>query len=279
METSDVGVFPGRGLLDLWRQMDPPFDGFDRTLLGADFAAELETASELWFACGYRPGIAAYLNFFLLRDLITIHEEAVPSRFATFRSMARSFYETDLFVRDVTDSGARPTGGISAASVRRELSEIMARHQALSIPGWAMTYFGFSLLETVEKEFPALDTERKRRHLAYLAKSFRIMGIHFSDRRDLMERFSRSLEAASCGETPYLERHARNILLLGEMVGVSSAHENISFMLSDAARPLFGKIYPRVRPGLARRLAARAAGHLLMKRAVGTPRKAVPAEE
>src|SRR5262249_4795208 len=57
--------------LDLYRQFDPPFERFGRSMLGAQFAAELDLVSRLWFRCGYRPGIGAYLNFFLLRDFIT----------------------------------------------------------------------------------------------------------------------------------------------------------------------------------------------------------------
>ena len=56
---------------------------------------------------GHRPGIGAYLNFFLLRDFIVTHDTAHPPRFKSFRSMADSFYQTDLFIREVTDSGRK----------------------------------------------------------------------------------------------------------------------------------------------------------------------------
>lgn len=92
---------------DLYRGLDPPYATFDNSMLGPTFPAELDLVSRLWFQCGYRPGIAAYLNFFLLRDFITTHDTNYPPRFKTFKSMATSFYQTDLFIRDVTDSGAQ----------------------------------------------------------------------------------------------------------------------------------------------------------------------------
>ncbi len=131
--------------------MDPPYRDFQRSDLGHDFAEQLKLVSRLWFACGYRPGIAAYLNFFLLEAFIVKHDSAFPPRFATFKSMADSFYRTDLFIRDVTDSGVHPTGGISSEMVRKTLKDLMARHQAIEIPGWMMTHFGLSLLESVER--------------------------------------------------------------------------------------------------------------------------------
>src|SRR6187455_1222054 len=120
--------------LDLYRGFDPPFEKFERQMLGAEFAAELDLVSRLWFCCGYRPGIGAYLNFFLLRDFITTHDTNYPPRFKTFKAMATSFYKTDLFIRDVTDSGAAPTGGISNAKVREMLRQIQQRHQKVKIP-------------------------------------------------------------------------------------------------------------------------------------------------
>lgn len=82
---------------------------------------ELRTTSSLWFRSGYAPGIGAYLNFFILKDFIQTHDHAYPARFMTFRSMAESFYRTDLFIREVTDSGPHPTGGISNPAVRQTL--------------------------------------------------------------------------------------------------------------------------------------------------------------
>jgi hypothetical protein len=151
--------------LDLHRQLDPPYEGFDNSMLGPAFPAELELVSRLWFRCGYRPGIGAYLNFFLLRDFILTHDTSYAPRFASFRSMAKSFYETDLFIRDVTDSGAKPTGGISSAEVRGLLRQIRERHQRVRIPSWMQTYFGFTC-PNVETQCAA-QRPGQRLHLAY----------------------------------------------------------------------------------------------------------------
>jgi len=262
---------------ELFRQFDSPYGRFDNSMLGAEFADELETVSRFWFACGYRPGIGAYLNFFLLRDFIVTHDTAHPPRFKSFRSMADSFYQTDLFIREVTDSGRKPSGGISSERVRAVLKSIMKRHQRLSIPIWMTTHFGFSLLENVERECGQLSPNEKRLHLAYMTKTYRIMGVPFSEDRAALQRFSRSIEKQQAGLSPNVEKHARNILFLGEMVGVSSRYEVISAMLSDATRKVFEGIHGKVRPAFPQRVWARLLGRVLMKQAVGQPRKAVPA--
>ncbi|MGH7319824.1 MAG: hypothetical protein ACRELA_09420 [Candidatus Rokuibacteriota bacterium] len=76
--------------LSLARELSPPLERFDDAALGDRFADELALVSRLWFACGYRPGIAAYLNFFLLREFIVTHDRVHPARFRSFRSMAAS---------------------------------------------------------------------------------------------------------------------------------------------------------------------------------------------
>jgi len=127
MSTSDTGARPK--YLELFEKFEAPFsDGFDDAIFRGNFAEELKTASRLWFRTGYGQGIAAYLNFFLLKDFIVTHDEARPSRFAAFKPMAESFYQIDLFVRDITDSGKEPTGGISNPKVRKQLADIMARN-------------------------------------------------------------------------------------------------------------------------------------------------------
>ena len=201
----------------IYQLLDPPYGPFDNAMLGAQFALELASVSRLWLACGYRPGIAAYLNLFLLRDFILSHDAAFPPRFQSFRSMARSFYRTDLFVRDMTDSGRRPMGGISSQTVRATLHGIMRRHQRIAIPHWMMRYFGFRLLEMVEKEHGGLTAEGKQRHLSYMTRTYRIMGLAFSERRARMEQFSREVEARHAGISPHLGKHARHILFLGRI--------------------------------------------------------------
>jgi hypothetical protein len=264
--------------LDLYRSFDPPYEHFDNAMLGPQFPAELDLVSRLWFRCGYRPGIGAYLNFFLLRDFITTHDTNFPPRFRSFRSMADSFYQTDLFIREVTDSGAAPSGGISSAKVREQLQQIQRRHTKIRIPAWMQTYFGFSLLENVEKQCAPLSDEEKRLHLAYMAKTYRIMGIRFSEDRPQLERFARLIEQEQASLTQHVPKHSRHILRIGEMIGVSSKRESILPMLPSTTRAVFEPIYETVRPGPLRTLWCRLLGRLLLPKAVGEPRRAVPVE-
>jgi len=263
--------------LDLFRKFDLSYERFDRSLLGAEFAAELDLVSRLWFRCGYRPGIGAYLNFFLLRDFITTHDTNYPPRFRSMGAMSTSFYQTDLFIRDVTDSGAKPTGGISGANVRESLKAIQRRHERVRIPQWMQSYFGFSLLENVEKQCAPLTDDEKRLHLSYMAKTYRLMGFPFSDRRALMEEFARTVEDEQAAFTENVPRHARHILRIGEMIGVSSDEGSILAMLPPRTRAVFEPLYPEARPGPVRRAWCRLLGKLLLPKAVGEPRKAVPA--
>jgi len=262
--------------LDLYRQFDPPFERFDRAMLGRNFAAELALVSRLWFRCGYRPGIGAYLNFFLLRDFITTHDGNFPPRFRSLRSMAESFYRTDLFIRDVTDSGVNPTGGISSAKVREMLRAIQERHVKVKIPPWMQTYFGWSLLENVEKQCAPLSEEERRLHLAYMSKAFRVMGLRFSEDRAALERFARAVEAEQAALSDNAPKHARHILRIGEMIGVSSRADSILPMLPPATRSVFEPLYAKVRPGALRALWCRILGRLAMPKAIGVPRAAVP---
>ena len=264
------------GYLELFQKFDPPVESFDSSLLGPEFPAELDLVSRLWFRCGYRPGIGAYLNFFLLRDFITTHDTNYPPRFKTFKAMATSFYMTDLFIRDVTDSGATPTGGISNPNVRETLRQIQERHRRVRIPPWMQTYFGFSLLENVEKQCAPMTGEDQRLHLAYMSKTYRIMGLPFSQNRADLERFSREIEAEQAAVTENVPRHAANILRLGEMIEVSSSAESILPMLPPKTRAVFEPLHPKLRPGPLRRAWSRLLGRLLIPKVVGAPRGAVP---
>ena len=265
--------------LEIYRRFDPPYEKFDRSLLGREFPAELDLVSRLWFRCGYRPGIGAYLNFFLLRDFIATHDGNFPPRFASMRSMAESFYRTDLFIRDITDSGVQATGGISSAKVRGTLQEIQKRHVNVKIPPWMQTYFGFSLLENVEKQCAPLTDEEKRLHLAYMAKAYRVMGLRFSEDRALLERFARAIEVEQAANTENVAKHSRHILRIGEMIGVASTPESILPMLPAHTRSVFEPLYAKVRPSAPRRLWCRILGKLVMPKAIGAPRKAVPVAE
>ena len=260
--------------LDDYKRMDPPIHEFEPSQLGTDFPRELELVSRLYVSCGYQLGIAAYLNFMLLKHFIITHDTSYPPRFKSFHSMANTFYQSDLFLRDVTDSGKKPTGGISNPKVRAGLKSLMARHRRISIPIWMMTYFGFSLVEAVERLSPGITAEEKQLHLQYMAKTFRMMEMPFSADRSLMERFARSIESEYAASSPSLEKHARNIFLIGEMVDAPS--NEILAILPSATRAIIEPIYLKVRPTWLKAHLARFVGRLVLKQAVGTPRKAVP---
>src|SRR5438132_1125610 len=221
---------------ELYRDLDPPYGRFDNSMLGPEFPAELDLVSRLWFRCGYRSGIGAYLNFFLLRDFIATHDGNFPPRFASMRSMAESFYRTDLFIRDITDSGVQATGGISSAKVRGMLQDIQKRHVNVKIPPWMQTYFGFSLLENVEKQCAPLTDEEKRLHLAYMAKAYRVMGLRFSEDRAQLERFARAIEAEQAANTENVAKHSRHILRIGELNPVLNAFNLVSDRALDDAK-------------------------------------------
>src|SRR5262249_1170839 len=156
---------------------------------------------------------------------------------------------------------------------------IMARHQRIAIPLWMMTYFGFSLLENVEKQAGGLTSEEKQLHLQYMAKTYRIMGMPFSTDRRRMDAFARAVESAHAGPSPYLEKHIRHILILGEMVGVSSIYDSLAPFLPEATRAVFKTIYVKAKPSVIQRVGARAFGRVAMKQAIGAPRKAIPIDE
>ncbi len=269
---------PVEPFLEIHRRFDAPYDRFDDSMLGPEFARELALVSRLWFHCGYRPGIGVTLNFLLLGEFLALHQQKYPSRFPSLRAMMAAFHRIDVFVRAVTDSGDRPTGGISSARVRGILAGIGHRHGRSEIPEWMLTYFGFNVLEMVEAHCP-LSAEEKRLHLAYIGKVFRLMGVPFTQDRRELERFARAVEnrhAAVAADAPRLLGY---VLCVAEMAGVSSGWESVLRMLPQGTRAVFEPLYPRVRPGLPRRLACRLLGRLLLPRAVGAPRAAVPANQ
>lgn len=244
-------------------------------MLGPEFPREFDLVSRLWSRCGYRPGIGVTLNFLLLGDFLALHQLKYPSRFPSLRAMMDAFRRIDVFVRAVTDSGAQPSGGISSPGVRSILGTVRDRHARSGIPGWMLTYFGFSVVEMVERQC-TLSAEEKRLHLAYIGKAFRIMGVPFTQNRDELERFARQIEehhAAVIEGAPQLLHY---VLCVSEMAGVSSGPQSILRMLPPRVRAVFEPIYPNVRPGPIRRIAYRLLGRFLLPRAVGEPHSAVP---
>ena len=259
-------------ILGLHGRFDRPYERFDDSILGAGYARELDVVSRLWLRCGYRPGVAVSLNFLLLGDFMTLHEEKYASRFPTFRAMMNAFRRIDAFVRQVTDSGAQRCGGIASPEVRRVLDGVRQRHARAAIPSWMQTYFGFSVIEMVEKHCAPLPEEDKRLHLAYMCKAYRIMGVPFTQDRTALERFARLVEERYAAATDDLPRHSRHVLRIAEMAGVSSGPESILGMLPARTRAVFEPLYPAVRPGPLATLLCRLSGRLLLPRAVGKAR-------
>jgi len=163
--------------------------------------------------------------------------------------------------------------------VRGTLEEIQRRHVKVKIPPWMQTYFGFSLLENVEKQCAPLTEQEKRLHLAYMAKAYRVMGLRFSENRAELERFARAVEAEQAANSENVARHSRHILRIGEMIGVASTPDSILPMLPAHTRSVFEPLYDKVRPSALRRLWLRVLGRLVMPKAIGAPRTAVPLAE
>jgi hypothetical protein len=261
----------------LFRAMDPPHDAPPEEGLRAGVSKELELVSRLWFESGHRAGIAAHLSLALLCELILTHDREFPHRFRSRRSLRRAFSETDRVLREVTDSGKRPTGGISAPEIRTRLSFLSDRHRRATFPKWMTTYFAFSYVESAERASPGISDDERRTHLNYMAKAFRIMGVAFSPNRSLMEEFSRQVELAHTGRSPKLERYVRDLLLLAEMLRVSSEYHRLAPLLPELPRILFRQIYPQVQPAPWKSTLARASGRFLTKGTLGERRRAVQA--
>ena len=73
-----------------------------------------------------------------------------------------------------------------------------------------------------------------------------------------------------------MAKHSRHILRLAEMIGVSSGPDSVLPMLPPKTRSAFEPLYAKVRPGLMQRLWSRLLGRLLIPKAVGEPRRAIP---
>lgn len=259
----------------LFDEMDPPWATPPEDVLRDGFPQELELVSRVWFETGRRPTLAAHLNLTLLCELALTHDRELPQRFQSLRSLRRSFVETDRFLRDVTDSGRKATGGISSDDVRTRLAFVADRIRRSRIPRWMPTYFAFSLVECVERAAPGLGPEEKQLHLGYLSKAFRLMGLSFSNRREQMEEFARQAEGAHTGRSPFVERHVRDLLLLAEMLGLPADFNALATLLPDDSRRLFREIWPQACPDPWQRQLARASGRFFASPAAGKPRRAV----
>src|SRR5690606_28065822 len=124
-----------------------------------------------------------------------------------------------------------------------------ARHRRLGIPLWMMSWFGWTLFEAVEAQCAPMSAEQQRLHLGYMARTYRLMGVPFAADRERMTAFARAVERAHAGISPQIEQRARDILCIGEAIGVSSRPAYLLPLLPEAVRPTLAGVANRVRPG------------------------------
>ncbi|HKJ89289.1 MAG TPA: hypothetical protein VKA48_12375, partial [Gammaproteobacteria bacterium] len=123
----DSGVTGRNGLPEdlaaLFARLDPPLGPGETP---RPDPGDLEAARYLWRAGSYRCGITAYLVFFLLGDFLAHARRMRPRRFGSLAPFARSFDYTDRFIKQVTDSGRKPSGGLANLRVAELLRRIQA---------------------------------------------------------------------------------------------------------------------------------------------------------
>lgn len=244
----------------LYARLDPPLA---REAAGAFAPREREAARHLWRAGSYRCGITAYLTFFLLGDFLAHARQARPRRFDALLPFARSFDYTDRFIKQITDSGRRPSGGLDSPAVVDLLRRIQAAHDRIRVPHWMMVHFGFTLLEQLERDLDAQDPDLLHHHLGYMARAYRTMGIPFSADRALMETLCRDIEHRFARWEPAAGPCGRRLLFLGQLVGVSPREGELAPLLPEAVRPLFRAHYAEMRPGPLARTAGSVLGTAL----------------
>jgi hypothetical protein len=240
----------------LYARLNPPLAREDA---GPVDPREREAARYLWRAGSYRCGITAYLTFFLLGDFLAHARQARPRRFDALLPFARSFDFTDRFIKQVTDSGRRPSGGLDSPSVIDLLRRIQAAHDRIRVPHWMMVHFGFTLMEQLERDLDVQDPDLLRHHLGYMARAYRTMGLPFSTDRALMETLCRGIEHRFARWEPAAGPCGRRLLFLGQLVGVAPQERELAPLLPEPVRPLFRAHYAEMRPGAL----TRAAGGLL----------------
>lgn len=254
---TDAGLPEGLG--ELYGRLEPP--------LSAGQAAPLDprdhqAAAYLWMAGSYRCGISAYLVFFLLGDLVAHARRMRPRRFGGLIAFARSFDATDRFIKRVTDSGRRPSGGLANPDVVRQLRRIQAVHERIRVPQWMMVHFGFTLIEQLERDLGETDPALLRHHLRYMAAAFRTMGVPFATDRELMSELARGIERAHVRWEPCVAAYGRRLLLLGQAVGVRPDPQRLAPLLPEPVRPLFEARFEAMRPGPGARTAGTVLGAL-----------------
>ena len=240
--------------LGLYTQLDLPLTGKEAPKdLGP---RDHEAAAYLWRAGSYRCGITAYLTFFLLGDFIN-HAGAVrPERFGRLDKLARSFDYTDRFIKRVTNSGRHPSGGLASPEVVRLLRTIQSAHDRVRVPHWMMVHFGFTLLEQLEADLAETDPVMRHHHLRYMARAYRLMGLPFSDDRELMQALARRIEERHARWEPLAASYGWRLLVLGQVMGVSPDQENLAPLMPATVRPLFRERFEAMAPATPARLMA-----------------------
>ncbi|HKJ70368.1 MAG TPA: hypothetical protein VKA55_01255 [Gammaproteobacteria bacterium] len=247
------------GVAALYEGLEPPLEGASPE---PPDPRDREAAAFLWKAGGYRCGITAYAVFFLLGDFVAHARRMRPRRFGSLVPFARSFDFTDRFIKRVTDSGRRP-GGLADPEVVRLLRRIQAAHDRIRVPHWMMVHFGFTLVEQLERDLGETDPELLRRHLRYMARLFRSMGLPFAADRELMAALCRGIERERLRWEPCAGPYGRRLLFLGQAVGVRPDREELAGLLPETVRPLFRARFEEMRPGPAARVLARVVGALV----------------
>ena len=254
---TDAGL--PEGLAELYGRLDPALDPGQPVAVDP---RDHQAAAYLWMAGSYRCGISAYLVFFLLGDFVAHARRMRPRRFGSLIPFARSFDATDRFIKRVTDSGRRPSGGLANPEVVRQLRAIQSVHDRIRVPHWMMAHFGFTLVEQLERDLGETDPALLRRHLRYMAAAFRAMGVPFSADRELMAEFARGIERAHVRWEPCVADYGRRLLSLGQLVGVRPDLDRLVPLLPETVGPLFRERFEVMRPGPVARVAGVVLGGL-----------------
>lgn len=234
-------------LAELYSYCLPPYEHVE---FGASYAHELRAAQYVWKKGSYRSGVTVHILFFLLGDLVERGANARPERFGNIFNFAKSFDFTDVFIKRVTASGRGKAkgGGLKDPEVRGLLKGIQKAHDEIDIPHWMMTYFGFALMEQVEDDIGDLPEDLKQYHLQYMCRAYRIMGIPFSDDRELLVDFCRGVERNYFRYTPIGRDYTRKLIFLGLIVGAPYRRRALAETLPSTVRGFFLERYDELRP-------------------------------
>lgn len=254
-------------LENLYLSMQPPLDE-----LGVDenYAEQLAATQYIWQKGGYRCGITAHIIFFLMSPgFVTKSAEVRPNRFGKMLNFGKSFDFADTFIKKVTASGhgQQYELGIADENVQKFLKSIQRAHDELDIDHREMVHFGYRLMQQLEDDIGDLTPSHKQLHLQYFNKAYRIMGIPFSDDRQLLEEFCLELEKRYANFNQGLSPpYCQKLLFIGLTVGVPCDRESLARLLPAYTKPIFEKHYTELKPGIAWLLLGRFLNILLYPR-------------